>query len=143
MNIKFNVTRKFKINGKEYGSIEEVPDNLRAAVEKAMGHGAQTGATTKTKIVFNGHEYDSIDAMPTDARQLYEQVLHSAESGAAPQISLQAGITIGAQKNEAQNTRSGASPRPIKMESAFSPKALLFVLLIGLLAIGAILYFSR
>ena len=87
MNV--NVKRKFKINGKEYNSIEEMPQDMRNAFEKAMasktGSGLQTNPTSmQTKIIFNGTEYQSIDAIPQDVRQLYEKVLKAAETGTAP-----------------------------------------------------------
>jgi len=34
--MKVTVKRKFRINGKEYTSIEEMPPELRGAVERAM-----------------------------------------------------------------------------------------------------------
>ncbi len=34
MNLDFNVQRKFKINGKEYNSIEEMPDNVREILQR-------------------------------------------------------------------------------------------------------------
>ena len=61
MKININVKRRFKINGKEYNSIEEMPDDVRAAFEEAMD--SQAGAehtvkseATKNRIVFNGTE---------------------------------------------------------------------------------------
>ena len=86
MNIKLNVKRKYKINGKEYTSIEEMPDEVRAVFQKAMDQQAGMGQTThssltKAKIVFNGTEYYKIESMPQDVRQLYEKVLGVAEGG--------------------------------------------------------------
>ena len=89
MNVNVNVKRKFKINGKEYNSIKEMPQDIRNAFEKAMasktGSGQQVNpATMQTKIIFNGTEYQRIDVMPQDVRQLYEKVLKAAETGTAP-----------------------------------------------------------
>jgi hypothetical protein len=96
MNVNVNVKRKFKINGKEYNSIEEMPPDIRNAFEKAMASQAGSGqqanpATMQTKIIFNGTEYQSIDAMPQDVRQLYEKVLKAAETGTAPANIITAG----------------------------------------------------
>ncbi len=88
MNVNVNVKRKFKINGKEYNSLEEMPSDIRSAFEKAMASQAGLGklmnpAAIQTKIIFNGEEYKSIDAMPQDVRRLYEKVLKAAENGTA------------------------------------------------------------
>lgn len=40
MKFKINITKKFKINGQEYHSIEEIPENIRQAYERAMGRSA-------------------------------------------------------------------------------------------------------
>ena len=76
MNVNVNVKRKFKVNGKEYNSIEEMPQDIRSAFEKAMasktGSGQQVNtATMQTKIIFNGTEYQSIDVMPQDEPKSY------------------------------------------------------------------------
>ena len=89
MNVNVNVKRKFKINGKEYNSIEEMNPDIRNAFEKAMASQAgsdhqENPATMQTKIIFNGTEYQSIDAMPQDVRHLYEKVLKTMETGTAP-----------------------------------------------------------
>jgi hypothetical protein len=42
MNVNVNVKRKFKVNGKEYNSIEEMPQDIRNAFEKAMA--SKTGS---------------------------------------------------------------------------------------------------
>jgi hypothetical protein len=74
MNVNINVKRKFKVNGKEYNSIEEMPPDIRSAFEKGMA--TQTGTApslvTQTQIRFNGIEYKKIEDMPSDVRQLYE-----------------------------------------------------------------------
>jgi hypothetical protein len=90
MNINVNVKRKFKVNGKEYNSIEEMPHDIREAFEKAIeskgGSGFQINpAMMQTKITFNSKEYNSIDEMPQNVRQLYEEVLkEAAETGDVP-----------------------------------------------------------
>jgi hypothetical protein len=94
MNINVNVKRSYKINGKEYHSIEDIPEDLRDIFKTAAD--LQTGtvnqintAGMRTKIVFNGKEYESIDAMPEDDRNLYEKVLEAAATGtASPEIAM-------------------------------------------------------
>lgn len=68
MNVKFNVKRKFIVNGKEYGSVEEMPANIRQSYEKAL-------ESAKGKIVFNGQKYENVEAMPPDVRQMYDEMM--------------------------------------------------------------------
>ena len=139
MNVNVNVKRKFKINGKEYNSIEEMPQDIRSAFEKAMasktGSGQQVNtATMQTKIIFNGTEYQSIDAMPQDVRQLYEKVLKTAETGAASSDIITAGDISDMLTGHKTygNTNMG---KPPKIEpSAFSPR----MLIIGAMLIALI-----
>jgi len=37
MNVNINVKRRYKINGKEYDSIEDMPDELRDVFKKTSG----------------------------------------------------------------------------------------------------------
>lgn len=83
MGIQVNIRRRFTVNGKEYGSAEEMPADLREAFAKALAGGIRIQAG-KTRIVFNGREYDGLEAMPAETRQLYEKLLKAAEAGAVP-----------------------------------------------------------
>ncbi len=80
MGIKVNVRWKFKVNGKEYGSVEEMPGDIREAYEKAKG----TSRIAAGKVVFNGQEYESVDAMPIEVRRVYDKVMEAAETGEIP-----------------------------------------------------------
>ena len=149
MNVNVNVKRKFKINGKEYNSIEEMPPDIRSAFEKAMASqaGSGTNVTTQTKIIFNGTEYQSIDAMPQDVRQLYEKVLKAAETGNAPSNIITASDISGMQA-EPKNygTASlGNMGKPAKIEpTAFSARTLIIgVLLIALFFILYLVFQGR
>lgn len=130
MNIKVNVKRRFKVNGKEYNSIEEMPLDIREAFKNATGLQAGLGnmpqpALAQTKIIFNGTEYQGIDSMPPDVRQIYERVLESAETGVAPHDFDIEGIT-GGMLTDSKNYRTshqGDVRRPAKVESSFSPRA--------------------
>jgi len=145
MNVNVNVKRKFKINGKEYNSIEEMPQDIRNAFEKAMasktGSGQQVNpATMQTKIIFNGTEYQSIDVMPQDVRQLYEKVLNAAETGTAPANIITANDISGIQvePKSYETTNMGNMGNPTKIEpSAFSPR----MLIIGVMVIALIILF--
>ena len=84
MTIQISVKSKFIVNGKEYDSVEEMPDEIRAAYEKAIkgspgqGH-AGTLEMEKSKLVFNGKEYADEDAMPQEERELYKVVMKAME----------------------------------------------------------------
>jgi len=150
MNV--NVKRKFKINGKEYNSIEEMSPDILSAFEKAMA--SQTGldqqanpATMQTKIIFNGTEYQSIDAMPQDVRQLYEKVLKSAETETAPANIITAGDISDMLTGHKTygNTNMGNMGKPPKIEpSAFSPRMLIIgAMLIALIFILYLVFQGR
>jgi len=139
MNVNVNVKHKFKINGKEYNSIEEMPPDIRSAFEKAMSSQAGTGiqTVTQTKIKFNGTEYQSIDTMPPDIRQLYEKVLKAAETGEMPQGLVSADDISGSHTESRAylNIGSGNMGKPTKVEPAVSARTLI----IGVLAIALII----
>lgn len=85
MTVKVTVKGRFVYNGKVYGSLEELPENVRQAYVKAttgsaaVHPGSMPGA--KIKIVFNGTEYESLDAMPPEERRVYESVIGAVETG--------------------------------------------------------------
>ncbi len=128
MKINVNVNRTYKVNGKEYKSLEEMPEDIRKLFEKAISGEPETlqatHTTTKTKIVFNGQEYDSIDKMPTFARNLYEQALKAAQGTAG--------------KVETEHVTALTGPRPtVTEESSFSVRSLLLgggIILLAVLA---------
>ncbi len=125
MKINVNVKRKFRINGKEYGSLEEMPEDVRAIVQKTMDDpGALSGVTHRepSKIVFNGVEYDSVDDMPTYARNLYEQAGNARAA---------------TQDTSAGQRRPG--PKTIEAEPSFSARSIVAV--IALIALLLLLYY--
>ncbi len=82
MGIDFNISikRKITVNGKEYGSPEEVPEEYRHIVQNAMSSaGTLMG---HSKITFDGAGYDSPEAMPPDTRMRYEETLRKAKAAA-------------------------------------------------------------
>ena len=147
MNVNVNVKRKFKINGKEYNSIEEMPPDIRNAFEKAMASQAGSDhqanpATMQTKIIFNGTEYQSIDVMPQDVRQLYEKVLNAAETGTAPANIITASDISGMPTGPKTygTTSMGNMGKPTKIEpTAISARTL--VIGIALIAFIIFLYY--
>jgi len=140
MKIEVNVERKFIVNGKEYNSLEEIPNDLRQAVEKTMiDDNAKAHIHTETKIVFNGKEYESIEAMPYTIRQVYEKVLKAVAAGkVSPEI-----IAVADTNSSSMRVKNKkASPgyvRAIESDHSFSLSAqkviiglILLVLILGL-----------
>ena len=144
MKINFDVKRTYKMNGKEYNSLEEMPDDIRKAFEKAVppssapAQGIPSQAQ-RTTIIFNEREYDSIDAMPREIRQLYEKVLEAAATGAEPSDidfpEIREGLRAGTGR---QGTVSSGALQPQKFESAFSLKTVISALILA--AIILVLY---
>ena len=137
--VNVNVKRKFKIGGKEYDSVDEMPADVRETFEKAMASRTDSGHKEKsvlirTKINFNGTEYDSIDAMPKGVRELYETVLKAAETGAVPpEMDI---MRTGGRLTETKSSvtfRAGDMHRPTKTESSFSMKKLVVSALLAAL----------
>ena len=147
MKININVTRNFRVNGKEYHSVEEMPDEVRQVVEKAMalpaGSGQRTpSVVTRSKIIFNGTEYENIDSMPQEARQLYEKMLKAAvRTVPSSGLDIAAGDSRGLPGKLAHTgtADSGDVPKPTKIESSFSPRMLLMSA--GLLALTLLFYY--
>ncbi|MFA6434892.1 MAG: hypothetical protein WCW52_09375 [Elusimicrobiales bacterium] len=112
MGIDFNINikRKITVNGKEYGSPEEVPEQYRQIVQGALS--SAESLAKHSKITFNGAGYDSPEAMPPDTRIKYEEALRKA-------------------KVAAQNTGSAAPP-PVTPapEGALSKQTIIILLLL-------------
>lgn len=120
IDFKINITRKIKVNGTEYGSPEEVPEQFRQTVKDALGQaGAGSGG-----INFNGVTYDGAEAMPPEVRRVYEQALEKAGAEAA--------------RSGQQLELPQRQPKP---EGALTGRTLAIILI--LLAAAALLFISR
>ena len=67
---------KYLINGKEYDSLDQVPEELRALVQGAFQAGqgiSQTSVLTQSKYVYNGKEYKSLEEMPPEVRAIFAE----------------------------------------------------------------------
>ncbi len=113
-DFNINIKRKIKINGKEYASLDAVPEELRKTVQDALGSTGTLGS--RGKITVNGISYDNAEAMPQDVRQLYEQALRKAE---------EAGEDVDARPTKLSLTAS------LKPEGAASWKTIIVFLLVG------------
>jgi len=81
VNIKFKVNTRIVFNGKEYGSPEELPENVREAYGKATAAG-DTGAhapQAHARVRFNGLVYENVEDMPPEARRLYDAAMALVE----------------------------------------------------------------
>jgi hypothetical protein len=104
MGIEVNVTREFVINGKQYHSLEEVPPDIRQAIEETLrSPGAQTGtAGNQARISVNGRPYDGVDAMPGGVREIYAVAMQCIGSGPGSRAG-----------------KPATSPKPIVPQGAF------------------------
>jgi hypothetical protein len=139
MAIEFTVKSRFIVNGKEYGSVEEMPEEIRAAYAKALksaaGHDhARTVKTEKCKLVFNANEDSIEDPMQQAERELYKVVRKALEEKG---ISL----PVGAEKNTGAQGPDVRVPvgsgKPIVPESSLSSRkwfsfAAILVFLLGI-----------
>jgi len=144
MGIKVNVKWKFNVNGKTYGSAEEMPGPIREAYEKAVAkvpnpERGTNASISSTSIVFNGQEYANAESMPAEIRQKFQSIMKAVDVGMISP-GKDAGIgfdtTAAGLKSEELPIPPGV-PRPIAPESAISSRqffigAALVALLLGL-----------
>jgi len=142
MNIKVTVSHKLTVNGKEYGSLDEMPEELRRAYERAVGgdQGVASLIQQASKIVFQGKEYGTPTDMPADVRKLYELAIAAAKfekshptgagavSGAkAARMVERNGVFVPASHIET-SVPSVAQPRSFSIELKIGKSGLLLVL---------------
>ena len=108
------VHKKIVVNGKEYESLDQVPTEARAAIEKVLGPGAH--AETTTKITVNGHAYAAKD-LP------------------APMRSLLDGITLMALKKATSASLEVSQAGEVRAEPVVSFKKIVFVVIAAALVI--------
>ncbi len=80
--MEINYRKKFTINGKEYDSIEEVPEPYRALVQNLNDSGKPTSKglqDPQIKYKINGKEYNSIEEIPEEYRELVQNLKLSDE----------------------------------------------------------------
>jgi hypothetical protein len=144
MKINVNVKKTFKINGKEYFPLDEMPGDIREIFKKAQrlqaGRESKVESTAiRTKILFNGREFASVDAMPADIRSLYDTVIKAAATEGAADAGEIADIV-----REILGDRPSPHPaepvhhrNALAVESSFSSRSLL----VGALIIALIVLF--
>jgi hypothetical protein len=144
VKINLNIKSKFIVKGKEYTSVDEMPDSIRKAYETARGSRSDAlhiegTARSTTRITFNGQEYDSPDAMPPDIRQTYDRVMESLLKGKVPPELIPGSGALSGDGREEHRTAEG--PKPMVFESAFSTsKRWLIVGFLLLVVLGSLFY---
>jgi hypothetical protein len=141
MDVTVKVKRKIVYQGKEYASVDELPEALRHAYERALAGGEIAGAHTAVRrITFNGQEYDSLASMPPDVRAMYESIMRTVESqkGSAQPAS---GLPVADNAVVPLQTVSAA---PIEPGGGISPRLLALAVLGVLVLLGLLaLWFLR
>lgn len=136
MSFNISLNRKFTVNGKDYDSIEEMPEDIRDLYAKAMGsvkdagHQGNNTVSIQTKIIFNGAEYESIDAMPRDVRQSYEALMRVAKNGTTSSSLFSMALSGGPEKNSGL---PGAAGPEIKYQFSLSGRRLILNILFAVL----------
>ncbi len=85
------MSNKIIFNGTEYDSLEDMPQGLREAYQKALRLAAQGGAggaprskgavrfSTKVRFAQDGKTYDSVDQMPAEVRAKFEDAMRKVD----------------------------------------------------------------
>ena len=129
IEFKVNVKRKFTVNGNTYGSLEEMPPELRQAFEKTISGAASARlAVTTSKVVFNGKVYESVNEMSPEERQLYEDTLKLIQEKNGP-------LPPEAVLPSTKSQRPSAGPKVVEVGSPVSLRLAFF----GLLLLGMVL----
>lgn len=66
MSFDLRIKKEFNVDGKNYDSLDQVPAEVRAAIEKAM----QTGAPVTATVIVNGKTYASLEEVPAPLRAI-------------------------------------------------------------------------
>lgn len=138
MPVKVDITRKFVVNGQEYGSIDELPNEVREAIRDSLSSGKVVDINRRGSIEFNGKEYKSASAMGPEERRLYEHALKlaGAEGCDAKEPLVSESITA------LQNTSEPASGNKPSFTLSFSLTPLLAVIILVIAAAALFFYLA-
>lgn len=138
MAVKVDITRKFVVNGQEYGSIDELPQEVREAIRASLSSGKVIDMKKRSSIDFNGREYRSASEMPPSERSIYEHAMRLAGSeGLDPKEPNGTGSFIAR-----QNTGEQVSGNKPSFSLSFSLKPLFAILILALAAAILFFYFA-
>ena len=145
VTLKVNIKKRFRINGREYGSIEEMPEDVRRAYEKAAQGGVLGGnraAAQPARVVLNGQEYRSVDDMPAAIRQIYEGTMEALKQKEAE---IEWGKDIIKERPSPEIKESGKFPRvevaPSKIGINPSMNYKIWILGLAIVSLLVCLYF--
>ena len=120
MSTLITVKTRIRVNGKDYGNVEDMPADVRQAYERALSaiESGKPNAIVKissptanaqmvanSTIVFNGQEYPGVEQMPADVRRLYDAVVATLETDRTP------GASATARTEAGQSQWQGAESR--------------------------------
>ena len=71
MSINVEVKRKITVDGKDYDSLDQLPDEVRTAILKTLAAGPTNSRTT---VHINGKAYSSVDDFPAPLRGIITAV---------------------------------------------------------------------
>jgi hypothetical protein len=84
ISIAFKSKPKLVFNGREYGSVDEMPEDVRRLYRDAIALAAKGGPNvkvfSKTELWFNGKKYNSVNEMPPDVRLSYDKVMKAIDA---------------------------------------------------------------
>jgi hypothetical protein len=149
---KINIKRRIIVNGREYSSHEENPEDIRRAYERAMANVSREGdainsAASRTKISFNDKEYGNVDEMPEDLRRLYDAAMMTVEAhgsiGAGTTRTQEPRPAPLAPDGSASASPSSMAPIDVGGDTASSFSRMVTLGIVVLMLVGALYYLSR
>jgi hypothetical protein len=78
--VEVSFSSKIRYKGGEYGSLEELPPDLRAPLQQALSrltHGRTLQPRLCSRITINEREFNGVNEMPAEYRQLLEQSFYN------------------------------------------------------------------
>jgi len=141
MNVKFNVKRKYKFQGKEYDSKEAMSEAAKEAFQKATAGSDEEAGPKTTKIIYQGKEYD-LNELPPIVRKIYEKLIPNIqrEPGAIEPSSASETSDVSGSAEDIHYSDIPAEPIAPK---ATSPTARFILSLIALGTIVFLIYYLR
>ena len=80
----FKSSSRIVFNGREYRSLDQMPEDIRRQYREAIALAAKGGPNVKvssqTNIVINGRRYAGVDEMPPDDRLIYEGLMKNVDA---------------------------------------------------------------
>ncbi len=140
MPIKFNVKTRILVNGKEYSSPDEMPEDVRVKHEQALANRGSTNVQMKSssKITFNGQTFNSPDEMPSDMRRIYDSVMASVDhSHDGSQDALQTSSQIPTTSPSSTTTKQDSAIAPSRVDGRLVIAGI--VVLLAVMVLGALI----